>query len=89
MQARLVAVLAATVIAPGALAGEVRHASEFSLPAATTMVMPSATARATASLMEALYPPPRLMLATAGWPATWWSIIQLMPATTPLVVPDP
>lgn len=60
---------AATVMASGALAGDRVHALEFSLPAATTYVMPSATARATAALTALLAPPPKLMFATAGTPA--------------------
>ena len=60
---------AATVIASGALAGDRKQAFVFSLPAATTYVMPSATARATAAFTALLAPPPRLMLATAGTPA--------------------
>ena len=47
-------VVAATVMAAGALDGEDRHASAFEFPAATTMTMPSATARATASFRVAL-----------------------------------
>jgi len=41
-------VVAPTVIALGADAGETLQALEFSLPAATAKVMPSATAPATA-----------------------------------------
>ena len=59
---------AATVMASAALAGDRVQASEFSLPAATTYVMPSATARTIAALMALLKPPPRLMFATAGTP---------------------
>ena len=58
--------VAPTVMADGALAGDAVHASAFELPAATTTVMPLATARATASFIDALDPPPRLMLRTAG-----------------------
>ena len=44
-----VRVVAPTVIALGALAGDLPQASESSLPAATTMVMPARVAAATAS----------------------------------------
>lgn len=53
-------------MADGALAGLCRQASSASLPAATDMVMPAATARSTASLAAVLVEPPMLMLATAG-----------------------
>ena len=58
-----------TVTALGAEAGELPQASELSLPAATTMLTPSSTARWTAALIESDLPPPRLMLTTAGCPA--------------------
>jgi hypothetical protein len=68
-----VEVVAPTVIADASLDGEKVHASEYELPAATTKVIPSATPRATASLIATSMPDmvPRLMLATAGVPATW------------------
>jgi hypothetical protein len=67
-----VEVVAPTVIAEAALDGEKLQASEYELPAATTNVIPSATPRATASLIATSIPEmvPRLMLATAGTPAT-------------------
>ena len=79
------------MIAEAALDGEKLQASEYELPAATTNVIPSATPRATASLIATSIPElvPRLMLATAGTPATWCSIIQLIPATMPAVDPEP
>src|SRR4051794_21298549 len=73
--------VAPTVNADGALAGEVLQASApLSLPAATAKVTPEATALATAWSSAALAPPPRLMLATAGWMA--WAVTQLMPPIT-------
>jgi hypothetical protein len=61
-------VVAPTVIAEGADAGERRHASTLSLPAATTTEIPSATARSTASFSDGDWAPPRLMFRTAGTP---------------------
>jgi len=61
-------VVAPTVMAEAAEAGERRQASTFSLPAATTTEIPSATARSTASLSDADWVPPKLMLSTAGTP---------------------
>ena len=61
--------VAPTVMAEGSDAGENVLASRRLLPAATTMVMPSATALATARFSEVFRLPPRLMLATAGTPA--------------------
>ena len=58
-------------MADTALAGDLVQASVASFPAATTTVMPSATARSTASLSAISNPPPKLKFATAGWPATW------------------
>ena len=62
--------VAPTVMAEGSLAGDTPHALALSLPAATTIVIPSATARATAAFNELDNPPPKLMFATAGVPAT-------------------
>ena len=62
--------VAPTVIALGALDGDEEHASALELPAATTTEMPSATARSTALFKLGLKPPPMLMFATAGTPAT-------------------
>ena len=56
-------------MADAAEAGETRQASAFSLPAATTTVMPSATARSTAAFSDGEWVPPRLMFRTAGTPA--------------------
>ena len=67
---RSVEPVAPTVIAKGALAGDTPHALALSLPAATTIVMPSATARAMAAFSVVENPPPKLMFATAGVPAT-------------------
>lgn len=49
-----------------ALAGDTVHASTFVFPAATTTVIPSAKARSTAELTDALNAPPRLRFMTAG-----------------------
>ena len=68
-----------TVIAEGSDAGEYALALRLLLPAATTTVMPSRTALATAWFIDELTPPPRLMFATAGTPAAWSSTIQLTP----------
>jgi hypothetical protein len=78
-----------TVIATASPAGDDKHAFELELPAATTNVTPSATPRCTAMSSEEDRPPPRLMFATAGDPATWWLTTQSMPAITPAVVPEP
>jgi len=59
------------------------------LPAATTIVMPSRTALATAWFIDVLTRPPRLMFATAGTPAAWSSTIQLTPETTSNMLPRP
>ena len=48
------------------LAGELLQASAPLLPAATANVTPAAIALLTASLSDALKPPPRLMLAAIG-----------------------
>src|SRR5689334_4548635 len=64
-----VVVVAPTVIALGSRAGELPQASRLSFPAATAKVTPSATAAATALSTADEAAPPRLMLATAGWPA--------------------
>ena len=77
-----------TVSALAAEAGEAVQASVLELPAATTTLMPSATARSTASLRPWAVPPPRLMLSTAG-PLTWSAMAQSMPAMTPDMVPEP
>jgi hypothetical protein len=60
--------LAATVIAPGVLAGELEQASVAELPAATTTVKPLATNDSTEASRVLLIPPPRLRLTTAALP---------------------
>ena len=60
---------APTVMASGALAGDMLHASAFRLPAATTNTIPSLMPRATAELNTDDLAPPRLRLATAGCPS--------------------
>lgn len=80
---------APTVIASGSDAGENVLASRLLLPAATTTVMPSRTALATARFIEELRDPPRLKLATAGTPAAWCSIIQFTPLMTLNMLPLP
>ena len=61
-------VLAATVIAEGARAGDTPHASALLLPAATATLTPSPVSRVMALSSAVLAPPPRLRLATAGRP---------------------
>src|SRR5262245_35567276 len=75
-------------MALGARDGEDAQASAFELPAATTTVMPSLVAPATAASTAVFAPPPRLMLSTAG-PPVWSAAAQLMPATTSDVHPEP
>jgi hypothetical protein len=62
-------VLAAEVIASVTLAGEKPHADALEFPAATAYETPSAMEFRTAWSSAMFAPPPRLMLATAGWPA--------------------
>src|SRR5690349_2571072 len=62
-------VVAPTVIALGTSAGEVVHASTLLLPAAIAYVTPSLMELVTAVSSAEERPPPKLMLATAGWPA--------------------
>ncbi len=78
-----------TVIADGARAGDWVQASAFELPAATTKATPSAVPRAIAASSVVEAEPPRLMLATAGWPAWWSATTQSTPAITPEVEPEP
>ena len=61
---------AATVMAAGALAGDLEHAETLSLPAATAITIPSLMTRSTALFSALEKPPPRLMFATAFTPAT-------------------
>ena len=61
--------VAPTVSALGSLAGDALQASAFELPAATTNTTPSATPRAMAAFKMVDFAPPKLRLATAGWPA--------------------
>ena len=81
--------VAPTVSAFGVDAGDEPQASALELPAATAKVMPSAIAFCVAVLSAAEYPPPRLMLATAGTPVTWLAVAQSMPEITPAIEPDP
>ena len=82
-------VVAPTVIACGARAGDALQASPPSLPAATAKDTPSAMPFCTAASSVIEMPPPRLMLATAGVPAAWLPTTQLTPAMTPDVEPEP
>jgi len=60
--------VAPTVMALGTKAGDLVHASVFSLPAATTTTTPELTAALIAFLYALDVPgPPRLMLITAGF----------------------
>ena len=56
-----------TVTAAGARAGDELQASTLLLPAATTNVTPALIELFTAVSSAVLAPPPRLMLATAGF----------------------
>ena len=82
-------VLAATVMADGARAGDTLQASAELLPAATATLMPSDVMRAMALSSAVLAPPPRLRLATAGWPAWCWATTQSMAEMMPEVEPLP
>jgi len=55
---------APTVMAEGAEAGDVLHASEFSLPAATATIIPAARMEAMPRFIEDENPPPIDILAT-------------------------
>jgi hypothetical protein len=57
------------------------------LPAARAYETPELIEEATALSSAVLTPPPRLMLATAGFTAFW--VTQLTPAMTPALVPLP
>ena len=58
-------VVAPTVIAEGALAGDLRQASPLSLPAATTTVTPLFVNLAIAASIDAEAPPPKDIFTTA------------------------
>jgi hypothetical protein len=58
-------------------------------PAATTTVMPSATALATAVFNDELAPAPTLRFATAGTPARWLVMAQFKPEIRPETEPEP
>jgi hypothetical protein len=72
--------VAATVIASGALAGERLQASVLPLPAATAKVTPALIEFWTAWFRVLLVPPERLMLATAGSSAL--AVTQSIPPMT-------
>src|SRR4051794_5599898 len=78
-------VVAPTVMASAVRAGLLLHASALLLPAARAYVTPEAIDRRTASSSAADTPPPRLMLATAGFTA--FAVTQSTPAITPELVP--
>ena len=80
-------VVAPTVIAEATRAGDELHALALELPAASAYVMPELIELATALSSVVLAPPPRLMLATAGFTA--FEVTQLTPLITPAVVPLP
>ncbi len=79
--------LAATVMAPGTLAGEELHAFVALFPAATTTVTPSLIKLLIAVSRVDEIPPPKLKFATALL-VVWFLIAQLIPAITPELVPD-
>ena len=76
-------------MARGSRAGLESHAFAPSLPEATTTVTPSVIRFLTAASKSELAEPPRLRFATAGSPAWWFEITQLMPAMTEESDPDP
>mmetsp|Transcript_13684 Transcript_13684/g.33119 ORF Transcript_13684/g.33119 Transcript_13684/m.33119 type:complete len:94 (-) Transcript_13684:595-876(-) len=76
-------------MAVAADAGDLLQASEFSLPAATTIVTPAVTAAAIASFNVWEKPPPRLMFATHFIPEGHFEATYSMPAMTPELDPDP
>ena len=67
---KLNAPVAPTVMALGAREGELLHAFVLLFPAATAMTTPSLITFCTAVSSAVFALPPRLMLATAGLPAT-------------------
>ena len=73
--------VAPTLTTPNADAGEPKHASRSSFPAATATKIPSSTARVEAAFTAASSGPPRLMLSTAGSPDWWSATTQSSPAT--------
>jgi hypothetical protein len=82
-------VVAPTVIASETREGEPLQAFALSLPAATAYATPSAIELRTAVSSADDAPPPRLMLAVAGCPATWLEVTKSIPAMTPELVPEP
>src|SRR5947207_13108540 len=80
-------IIAPTVIAPGALAGEYWQASEPPSPAATTTVTPEAIVLATAWLSVDEYAPLSDKFATDG--PEWFLATQSNPAIITLVAPFP
>src|SRR5215813_8149604 len=82
-----VEVVAPTVIALAARAGEEPHASALLLPAATAIGTPAFDKLLTAVSSALDAPPPRLMLATAG--AMKLVRTQSTPDITPEVEPEP
>ena len=78
-------VVAPTVIASAAEAGDLVHASEASLPAATTTETPPRWARLMASFMVCDLPPPSERESTDGRPdATACCFAHSTPAMTPV-----
>mmetsp|Transcript_5690 Transcript_5690/g.11853 ORF Transcript_5690/g.11853 Transcript_5690/m.11853 type:complete len:233 (+) Transcript_5690:545-1243(+) len=88
---RSFSVLAPTVIASAADAGEVLQAFWFSFPAATTTMIPASTAALTTLFSFCEKPPPRDMLITDLVPRDLWRVTtQLIAAmTVALDVPSP
>jgi len=82
--------VAPTVITSVADDGDPSQASEFSLPAATTMKRPAFMAAVQAAFKAEEYPPPRDKLATDGPPFfLCWPVAQSTPAITPALDPEP
>src|SRR3954464_15575924 len=69
-------VVAPTISASVTREGDPLHASALLLPAAIAYVTPTAMELRTAESSAVEAPPPRLMLATAGWPAAWSLVTQ-------------
>ena len=80
-------VVAPTVFAAGARAGELLHAFAFELPAAIAYETPELIELLTALSRAELTPPPRLMFATDA--PTWFAVTQSTPAITPEFEPEP
>jgi hypothetical protein len=78
-----------TVMTLVAEAGDARQASLLAFPAATTTVIPAATALSTAEFIATFTRPPRLMLMTAPFGRDWnCAITQSIPAIMSVINPS-